>query len=254
MILTVYAQRNSCLIFFAVLHGTIENDASEACAIVLLCGCNGQCASRLMILWTATIYDCLQLCIAAFTIPSVKLKVTYSEYRYIAREIKTHGNFVLSSILCNWKIKLNDLRDWGVRGSSDTAARQLLFLLLCGDNDAARRYERRLRRCENSQIVILLMNIISRALCFHTTLKTSIITIIWSICNAQIVNSLLGPKFHSVKIRGNYSWETCVINIFCFGYILHLQNNNKPLMSKKRLIINQCANFVSNSNFLFFYF
>lgn len=90
------------------------------------------------------------------------------------------------------------LRDCGVRWAADTATCQFLFLLLGGDNDAAGRNEWWLGWCENSQVVILLMNIISCALCLHTTFKTSIITIIRCICYAQIVNSLLGTKIDSV--------------------------------------------------------
>ena len=109
----------------------------------------------------------------------------------------------------NWK---NYLRDCWVRRSTDAATCQFLFLFLRCDNDVARCNERWLRRCENSQIVILLMNIIPSALCFYTTFKASIITIIWCICNAQIIDAFLRSKINSVEAQKRTEAENLLIN------------------------------------------
>jgi hypothetical protein len=75
------------------------------------------------------------------------------------------------------------LRDCWIWRATRAAACQFLFLLFSCHYDATRCDKWRLRWCEHCQIVILLMNIISRTLHFHTTLETSIITIIWCISN-----------------------------------------------------------------------
>lgn len=49
-VLTVYVQRNCCLVLLSVFHGTIEYDTSKAGAIVILSWRDGQCACRLVIL------------------------------------------------------------------------------------------------------------------------------------------------------------------------------------------------------------
>ena len=72
-LLTVNAECNRCLVLLSFLHGTVENDATITRAIIVFCRCNGQCACRLVILWTATIYDRLQRCRAAVTIPSSEI-------------------------------------------------------------------------------------------------------------------------------------------------------------------------------------
>lgn len=72
--LTVNAESNCCLIFLSILHGSVENDASESCAIVVFRRRDGQCAYRLMILRPTTIYDGLQRRWAAITVPSAKIE------------------------------------------------------------------------------------------------------------------------------------------------------------------------------------
>jgi hypothetical protein len=50
IVLTVYAQCDSCFVFFAFFHCTIVNDTSVTCSVVLFRWCNGQYTGRLMVL------------------------------------------------------------------------------------------------------------------------------------------------------------------------------------------------------------
>lgn len=95
----------------------------------------------------------------------------------------------------NWT---NCLRDYWIRRPTDAAACQLLFLFLGGNNDAARCDKRGLRWGQHSQIVILLMDIVSGSLRFDSALKPSIISTVRCIRNAQIVDAFVRSVVDSV--------------------------------------------------------
>lgn len=96
-------------------------------------------------------------------------------------------------------IKKSSLRDCRIGWSTNAATCQLLLLFFSCDNDSSRCNEWWLWWCQHSQIVILLMNIVTSSLCFNSTLKSSIISTVWCIRNSQIINSLVGSVINSVK-------------------------------------------------------
>lgn len=113
----------------------------------------------------------------------------------------------------NWKYCL---RDCWIGRTPDAATRQFLFLFFCGDDYASRCHKRRLRWCQNSQIVILLMNIVTGSLRLNSALKPSIISAIWCIRNAEIVDSLVGPIVNSVR------WKIAMSKLITGGKCLLL--------------------------------
>jgi hypothetical protein len=76
-----------------------------------------------------------------------------------------------------------------------------LFLLFRCYDDITGRDKGRLWRCEDRQIVILLMNIVTRALSFDATLEATVVAIVRSVSDAQIVNTLLWSEVNPADER-----------------------------------------------------
>jgi hypothetical protein len=81
-------------------------------------------------------------------------------------------------------LKRSSLRDCGVGRATDAAARQLLLLLLGRHNDVAGRDEGRLRRCEDCQVVVLLMDVVARSLRLDAALEAAIVAVVRCIGDA----------------------------------------------------------------------
>lgn len=93
------------------------------------------------------------------------------------------------------------LRDGWIRWTTNAAARQIKFLIFGGRCNVARCNHGRLWRCQNGDIVILLMDIGTRTNGFDATLETSIVPIIRCIRYTQIVHAATRLKVDSANSK-----------------------------------------------------
>lgn len=117
-----------------------------------------------------------------------------------------------------------NLRDCWIGRSADAAACQLLFLFFGRNDNTARCDKWRLRRRKHSDIVILLMDIVSSSRRFDSTLETSVVAGVCCIGYPQIVNSLVRSIINTVKCK-MFKFQT-----ICSFFLLQPNEAAQPIV------------------------
>lgn len=94
------------------------------------------------------------------------------------------------------------LRDCGIGGATDAAARQLLLLVLGGDGDVAGCDHGRLRGRQHCQIVVLRVQVSARSLHLDATLEASVVPAVRRVLDLQVVDAVAWPEINSKGERG----------------------------------------------------